>query len=225
MKTTTKNHALTGLFLLVVVGILILVNVLAGRLFVRADLTRDGLYSLSKGSKDLMAKLDDKVTATAYFTSDLPAPYNLHAQFVQDLFEEYAAYSKGRFTFEVKDPGTADENKTEMMQLGIPPVQIQEIKNDKFEVKQAFLGIVISYADKKEILPVIKSIDNLEYEMTSSIRKLVASKLKKVGFLAGHGEPSLTEDLKQAVELISKNYLTQAVDFSQRRKSRTTSTP
>lgn len=218
MKTTTKNHATTGLFLLVVVGILILLNVLASGLFSRADLTKEGLYSLSKGSKDLMAKLDDKVTATAYFSADLPAPYNQHARYVQDLFEEYAAYSKGHFTFEVKDPGTEETAKNEMMTIGIPPVQIQEIKNDKFEVKQAFLGIVVSYADKKEVLPVIKSVDNLEYELTSAIRKLTTSKLKKIGFLAGHGEPSLQEDLKQALSLIEKNYVTTAVDFSQKKE-------
>lgn len=206
MKQKATNKLSTGLFVLIVLGILVLVNLIGVRVFGRLDLTEDGRYSLSDASKNMMKNLDDKVHAKAYFTAELPAPYNSHTRFVRDLFEEYAAYSRGNFQFEFIDPGEDETVRQEMMLLGIPPVQIQEIRNDKFEVKQAFLGIVFYYADKKETIPVVRSTHNLEYEITSTIRKLTADNLKTVAFVQGHGEPVLREEIKKPLEYIEKNF-------------------
>ncbi len=214
MKQKSKAQLSTGVFILMVLGILVLVNVVSARLFGRLDLTENEMYSLSDASKGLMKHLDDQVFAKAYFTSDLPAPYNSHARFVKDLFEEYAAYSKGNFRFEFIDPGEDEEIKQKMMILGIPPVQIQEIQNDKFQVKQAFLGIVFYYADKKEIIPIVKNITSLEYDITSTIRKLTSDKLRVIGFLQGHDEPNPREEMKNALSQIEKNYKVQMVNLS-----------
>ena len=214
MKEKTKSLASTGVFIISVVGIIVLVNLVSIRLFGRLDLTDDKMYSLSDASKQLMNNLEDQILAKAFFTADLPAPYNSHTRFVQDLFEEYSAYSKGKFKFEFIDPGVDEAQKNEMMILGIPPVQIQEIRNDKFEVKQAFLGIVFYYADKKEVVPLVKSTAGLEYEFTSTLRKLTSEKLKVVGFSKGHGEPQPREEMKGAVQLLEKNYKVEEFDLS-----------
>ncbi len=212
MKHNVKTQASIGLFILTVVGILVLVNLVSVRLFGRLDLTENGMYSLSDASRNIMKNLDDKVHAKAYFTSDLPAPYNSHTTFVKDLFEEYAAYSKGRFTFEFIDPGEDETEKTNLMMLGIPPVQIQEIQDDKFQVKQAFLGIAFYYADRKEVIPVVKSTTGLEYEFTSTIRKLTSEKLSVVGFLQGHGEPNPNETMRQLMGELQKAYKVEMVN-------------
>lgn len=214
MRERSKTNISTGIFLITVVGILILVNIVSARLFGRVDLTEDGRYSLSDASKALMKSLDDQVMAKAYFTAELPAPYNSHTRFVEDLFEEYAAYAKGNFKYEFIDPGVDEDKKNEMMLLGIPPVQIQEIRNDKFEVKQAFLGIVFYYADKKEVIPLIRNTQGLEYEFTSTIKRLTSDKLKVVGFLQGHGEPNPKEEMKGVLQTLEKNYKVQMVDLT-----------
>lgn len=218
MSNASKKTGLTIGFMVVVTGILVLVNLISTSLFGRADLTQDKVYSLSDMSKNLMKSLDEQVFAKAYFTSDLPAPYNAHARFLKDLFSEYAAYSGGKFKFEFIDPSSDDKLKNEMMVLGIPAVNIQELKDDKFQVKQAFLGVAFYYLDKKEVIPLVKSTQGLEYELTSTLLKLTSDRLKTIGFLQGHDEPKPNEDMSQNTRQLERNYKVQAVDLGGDRK-------
>ena len=61
MSTTTAKHR-TLLTAGIILAILVLVNVISVRLFTRVDLTRNGMFTLSDASKDLMRSLDDRVT-------------------------------------------------------------------------------------------------------------------------------------------------------------------
>ena len=61
-------------FILLLGLILVVINLIGLNLFIRTDLTDDGVYSLSDASIDLVEGLDDPVTVTAFFTADLPAP-------------------------------------------------------------------------------------------------------------------------------------------------------
>ena len=217
-KKATSQQLSDGLFILIVVLIIVAVNIISTMLFGRLDLTENKMYSLSDASKNLMRNMDDKIFAKAYFTEGLPAPYNSHVEFVKDLFEEYSAYSGGKFKFEFIDPSEDENSQQNMMIQGIQPAQVQEIRNDKFEVIQAYLGIVFYYADKKEVIPFIRSATGLEYEITSTIRKLIADKLKIVGFLQGHEEPSPRETMKRTLVHIEKNYKLDIVNMTEGEK-------
>ena len=140
---------------LLVFGILILVNFISVRIFSRLDLTKAGVYTLSDASKNLVRNLDDRVTVKAYFTEELPSPYNNNRRQVLDILNEYKAYAKGNLHFEFINP-EGEKNEREAQQAGIPPVEVQVVKEDKFEVKRAFLGLVLMYEDKKEILSAVQ---------------------------------------------------------------------
>jgi hypothetical protein len=75
----------------IVAAILILLNFVSVRWFGRLDMTRNGQFTLADASKRLMQSLDDKVTVKAYFTEDLPAPYNNHRRVLLDQMNEYRA--------------------------------------------------------------------------------------------------------------------------------------
>src|SRR5512139_2738532 len=90
--------------LLVVAAILIVINLIGLRLFARADLTENKIYTLSKASRNVVASLADRMTVKAYFTKDLPPPYNSNARYVKDALEDYRAYGGGNFHFEFVDP-------------------------------------------------------------------------------------------------------------------------
>src|SRR5689334_501805 len=81
----------SGLLLLAV--ILILINLIANWVFFRFDLTQRNAYSLSPASKKLVKEIDDRVIIKAYFTPDLPSPYNTYARYARDLLTEYRAAS------------------------------------------------------------------------------------------------------------------------------------
>ena len=196
---------------LLVLGILILVNFISVRLFSRMDLTKAGVYTLSEASKNLVRTLDDRVTVKAYFTEDLPSPYNNNRLQVLDLLKEYKAYAKGNLHFEFINP-EGEKNERDAQQAGIPPVEVQIVKEDKFEVKRAFLGLVLLYEDKKELLPVVQNLGSLEYDISAAIKRLTSRAKKRIGLTTGHQEPEVTS-MQKANQDVSAQYEVVPVDL------------
>lgn len=206
-----RKHTIISL--LIILGIIIFVNIIAVRFFTRIDLTEDKIYTLSDASKNLVKSLDDKFLIKAYFTSDLPAPYNNNRRYLQDQLDEYRAYAGGNFQYEFIDPSKKEDLEQEAQKYGIPPVQVQVLKEDKLQVEKAYMGLVFLFGDKQERLPVIQSTSNLEYEISSSIKKMTTKELKKIGFLSGQGEPNL-QQMGRLQEMLSKQYEVTTVDLS-----------
>ena len=198
---------------LLIVGIIILVNIIAMQFFKRFDLTADKIFTLSDASKNLVKGLDDKFLVKAYFTSDLPPEYANNRRYLKDELDEYRAYSGGNFQYEFIDPSKKEDLEQEAQRYGIPPVQVQVLKQDKLQVQNAYMGLVFLYGDKQERLPVIQSTSNLEYEISSSIKKLTSKELKKIGFLTGQGEPNL-QALSKLEQILSKQYSVTPVDLA-----------
>lgn len=193
LKTTTRKNLKKEFFIYlgILILIIITVNFISNRLFTRIDLTKNKSYTLSGISKDIVKNLNDKVIIRAYFSDNLPAPYNNVSRDVKDLLSDYRSYSNGNLDYEFVS--TADESETnetekEAQKFGIQPVQLQVFENDKYEVKRVLMGMVINYIGKSETIPFVQNVSTLEYELTSKIKKLSTEKKKKIGFLAGHGE-------------------------------------
>jgi gliding-associated putative ABC transporter substrate-binding component GldG len=191
--------------LLIVVGIVIFVNIISVRVFTRLDLTSSRAFTLSEASKNLVRSLDDKFLVKAYFTSELPSPYNNHRRYVQDQLDDFRAYGGGNFEYEFIDPSKNPEIEEEAQRYGVPPVQVQVIKDDKFQAEKAYLGLVFLYGDKQERLPVVQALDKLEYDIAINVKKLTATKLPKIGFLTGHDEPGL-EKMEDFRQILSQQY-------------------
>jgi len=207
---TKKTQTL--LRVLLILGILILVNFISVRIFSRLDLTKSGVFTLSDASKNLVRNLDDRVTVKAYFTEELPEPYNNNRRAVLDILNDYKAYSKGNLHYEFINP-EGEKNEREAQQAGIPPVEVQIVKEDKFEVKRAFLGLVMMYEDKKEVLPVIRNLGSLEYDISSAIKRLTSREKKRIGYTTGHQETALTS-MQHANQELNAQYETVSVDLS-----------
>ena len=184
---TLKYGGNTLAFILVVFGIVALINFLSSRRFIRADLTADKRYTISQSTKKVLKRLDDIVTIDAYFSRQ-PARIAQLRQSVRDMLEEYRAFSKN-LQINFIDPATGDEaQKQQLRFIGIPEMQINVIEKDKAEIANVYMGIAILYADKKEVLPVVQTTANLEYDLTSAILKVTSKEIKTIGFLTGHDE-------------------------------------
>lgn len=201
----------------IIIGIIIVINVIAKRVFTRVDLTKNNSFTLSPVSKDIVANLEDKILVKAYFSNNLPPPYNNLRRQVQDILDDYRSYSKGNLNYEFLNPtsegeGEGNELDKEAQKYGIQPVQIQAMDNDKLEVKRAYLGLVFLYGGKQEVIPVIQSADNLEYEITNLIKKMNTVTKKKIGFVSGEGEVELSK-LAQIKGVLDEQYETTPVDL------------
>ena len=184
---TLKYSGNTLAFVLVVFGIVALINFLSSRRFIRADLTADKRYTISQSTKNVLDRLDDIVTVDVYFSRQPPRVAQIR-QSVRDMLEEYRAFSKN-LEINFIDPATGDEAlKQKLRFMGIPEIQVNVIEKDKAELANVYMGIAILYEDKKEVLPVVQTTANLEYDLTSAILKVTSKEVKTIGFLSGHDE-------------------------------------
>ncbi len=196
-----------------VAAVLVVVNLLSLAFFERWDFTDGKIYSLSDFSKKVMRDLDDVILVKLYFTEDLPAPHNATARYIKDQLYEYKAHSSGKMKFEIIDP-VKDEKEDEAAGLRIPAVQVNAIKKDKIELMRAYMGLAILFETRQEILPLIQSTRNLEYEITSAIKRITSDSMVTVGLLAGHGEPSAAEGLSIVSRALQKQSKIQPVTIN-----------
>ena len=157
--------------ILLIAGILLLINILSNQFFFRLDLTEDKQYTLSQATKDILKSLEDPVTVTAYFSKDLPADFAKTRRDFQDLLVEYSNLSKGMVNYEFISPET-DEDKQEAAQNGIQPLLINVREKDQMSQKQAFMGAVLKMGDEQTSIPFIQPGGAMEYDLSTSIKKL-----------------------------------------------------
>lgn len=172
----------------------------------RLDLTASKEYTLSQVSKDLLRNLQEPLLIRGYIsekTHPLLAP--LVPQ-IRDLLREYEIASGGKVTAEVVDPLEDPQIETEANQTyGIRPTPFQVAGRYEASVINSYFDILIRYGDQSEVLSfrdlieVISSpqgvdvrLRNLEYDLTSSVKKVV------FGF---QSVDSILAELEQPVQL------------------------
>ncbi len=174
-----------------VVGILILINYLANKIFFRLDLTDDNRFSLSQATKNIIKSLDEPVTITAYFSKKLPPDYaNLRRDF-KNMLTEYQNISKGMIVYEFVDPIEDESVEQQIQQKGIVQAQISGREKDEFKIQKAYMGAEVQMGDNSEVISILQSTEGMEYFLTTSIKKLSVQEKPMVGILQGHGEPGL----------------------------------
>jgi ABC-2 type transport system permease protein len=193
MHKRTRKATESVAFLGIIAAIVVLLNVLGIFFFGRADVTKNRLFSLSDGSLRVVAQLEDTLEVRAYFTKDLPPPFNATERYVRDLLDEYQAASKGKLSVRFINPDT-DETRQEAESDGVQRVAHQKIENDAVQVVEGYRGLVFSYLGETKALPAISGTEGLEYDITEAIKLLSGEKLK-VGVLSGHEGPTLAKGL------------------------------
>lgn len=215
MKTKIKDvktKSAATVLIIIVAAILLIINLISLNLFSRADLTDNNIYSLSSTSKELVGNLSDRLNVKAYMTEELPAPHNNDARYLKDLLDDYKAYSHGYLHYEFIDPVKTDKEQ-EAMGYRIPTLQFNIYRNDKTEFIKGYKGVVLLYGDKQEVIPFIENTDNLEYDLSSAIKKLSTSEIPSIAFTMGHGEPDMSKGLQWAYQLLQKEYRIQFLDL------------
>jgi len=191
---------------IIVLAIFVVVNFISSLYFARADLTEDKEFTVSDATKQILSGLEDLVTIKVYFSKKLP-PYLMNMRRrVNDLLEEYKAYSGGKVQFEFIDPADDPSLKQKMQFMGIPPVQLNVIEKDKAQVMTAYLGIAILYENKREVIPVVRNTENLEYQLTSGISKVTMKEVKTVGLLCLGDNFRAEENFTRLRQALEKQY-------------------
>ncbi|MCF8302303.1 MAG: GldG family protein [Bacteroidales bacterium] len=199
-----RKKAITSQLILII-GVVILVNILSEQFFTRVDLTEDQRYSLSNATENILNDLEEPVTITAYFTEDLPPQYAKVRRQFKDLLIEYDNRSRGMVVYEFINPNKEEDAEMKARQAGIQPVLINVREKDQMKQQRAYMGAVVQKGDDKEIIPFIQEGTSMEYNLSTSIKKLSVKNKPKVGLLQGHGEAPLS-DMQQVNQELSVLY-------------------
>lgn len=183
-----RKQYILGITLLTL--ILLELIILAYRHHVRLDMTRDHHYTLSKATREIVTNLDQPVTIIAYFSKKLPPDLLSVRQELINTLEDYKSISLGKVLYQVIDPNKDPELEKQAMREGISPVVVEIREKDQARQQKAYMGMVIKYGDKKEVVPYIAPNSSLEYLITMNIKKLTVTDKPKIAILQGYGCPT-----------------------------------
>jgi len=156
----------------------------------KVDITDQKLYTLSGGTKSILGKLNQPVTAKLYYakTAALKGPdqiryFNNYYQFVKALLEEYAAVSKGKFELEIIDPRPFSEDEVQALRYGLKRFPITQEEN-------FFFGLVLQtqFGVEKAIPFFSPDRENfVEYDISYLIDTAITRQKRKIGILSSIG--------------------------------------
>jgi ABC-type uncharacterized transport system involved in gliding motility auxiliary subunit/ABC-type transport system involved in multi-copper enzyme maturation permease subunit len=186
---------------------LLVVNLLGGYIGGRLDLSPGQAYTLSAGTRRVLAGLDDLVTIKVFASEELPTEVALMRRDVDDLLRDVRAAGHGRIRVIQRDPSSNDAARQDAQSLGIQPVQFNVIGQSELQVKQGYLGLAIQHGSETETVPFVQRTDDLEYRLISSIRNLTRTHKPAIGFVAdlsggtGTGYQQLQDQLGKSYEV------------------------
>lgn len=163
-------HAL-GLLLLSV--IFVSLNLFANVSFrsARLDLTQNNLFTLSDGTRNILAKLDEPITLKFYYSQELASEQpglRLYAGRVRDLLEEMTAAANGKLQLDIIDPEPFSESEDQAVAQGLVarPIKAGEI---------VYFGLVgTNKVDRVEVVPFFadEREQYLEYDLARLVHNL-----------------------------------------------------
>jgi len=182
--TDRSSRALIGLGLAVI--LFFAVNIFSNTAFksMQLDLTDDKLFTLSEGTKRVLASLDEPVDIRLYFSRALgersPDSARYHTR-VRELLLQYAEIADGeiRLTFENPEPFSSSEDRA--VAFGLEGIPVNEAGD------QGFFGLAATNStDDQVIIPFFATEREtfLEYDLTKMVQRLVNPTQKTVGLLS-----------------------------------------
>lgn len=121
-----SSAGLLALAVLVLVSTLVVDGVFKG---LRLDLTENKVYTLSEGSKKIVANLPSKVDLFFYFSHDATRDalgWRNYAKQVQEMLEEFEMASNGNIKLHVIEPEPFSEEEDQAAEYGLEAINITQ---------------------------------------------------------------------------------------------------
>ncbi len=180
-----SRTCLAVLALVLAAVILLSVNLAArqGLKLARADLTDNGLYTISDSTRKVLGGLSDPITVRLYYTPTLGerAPtYGQYAERIRNLLSVYENLSGGKVVVETIEPEPFSDAEDRAVAAGLQGVSLGAGQDT------AYLGIVgTNSTDDRQVIPfmALERADFLEFDLTKLVQKLSDPARKVVGLV------------------------------------------
>ena len=179
-----KNKKVFGLAVLALILVIVgATNYILSALSARVDLTAEQLYTLSPGSKAVLAKLDQKVTLKFFFSEsakDMPPSLKTYAEQVRDLLGEYERAGNGNVVIETYDPKQDSDEEEWAVKYGVEPQQANPFG------APIYFGLVVTCGTQEQTIPGFdpRMESTLENEITRHITRVAWPERPVVGVLS-----------------------------------------
>ena len=168
--------------LVLLAAIVVAADVILANLPLRADLTAERFYTLSDGSKAVLAKLDQDVTLKYYVSSsaaDMPMQLKTYAARVQNLLKEYERAAGGHVVLEAYDPKPDSDSEEWAQRYGIEPQTVNPFGSP------IYFGVVAVCGDNEQTLAQLspRTESTLEYDVTRLVTRVAWPEKPVVGVM------------------------------------------
>ncbi|HWM24308.1 MAG TPA: Gldg family protein [Chthoniobacterales bacterium] len=162
--------------------LLIAFNLIAAKGRQRIDLTAENAYTLSPGTRAILAKLDTPVQIRFYCTknvSAMPVFLTTYAQRVEDLLGEYRQASRGRIEVQRLNP-EPDSDAEDSARLD--GVEGQQLRTGE----KIYLGLSIGLLDQKQAISFLTPDRErlLEYDISRAIARVMTAEKPVIGVMS-----------------------------------------
>lgn len=165
----------------------------------RLDLTENRLYTLSQGSKNILAAIDEPIQLRYYYSAKLFADipqFKTYGDRVRDILGEYVAHSRGKLQLTVTDPEPFSEAEDQAVAYGIRQIPVGQTG------EMGYFGLVASNTtDDELVIPLFQPSreEALEYELTKIVYQLDNPRKRKLGVMSwlpgfGGSSPGMPAD-------------------------------
>ena len=179
--------------LILVLIVLVVINLSAGYVVCRWDMTADKQYSISQPTKTLLHSLDQPIEIMLLLDGELNPGFTRLKKATTELIEELSVYANnGLYTI------PATEKATQNL---IPTVIHERTHKGQTAQTTVYPYALVKYGEKIKAVELLKnrpglsgeenlnsSIENLEYAFAETIRSITQTEVDKIAFIEGHGE-------------------------------------
>ena len=186
------------------VVVVIVLNLIAGFVYTRLDLTEDQRYTLSQPAVEVVQKFDSPVIVDVLLDGNIPPEFSkLKTETIQ-LLESFASKNsniKYNLVDPLEDESQAQQTIAELQGLGLQPANVTVEENGKVSQELVFPWAMVNYRDNTVKVPLLKnklgstaedrinnSVQQLEYAFADAFTKLSITEKKSIAVIKGNGE-------------------------------------
>ncbi len=183
----------------------------------RFDLTQEKRYTLSDATIKVLESVEKPLTFDVYLDGDFPASFRQLQNETKFILEEFRKVNP-KIDFKFIDPIKTKMSKDTLAAMGMQPSILPDMKEGKMSEIVMFPYAAIQYNSKGTSIPLIvnlsginaseqlsKSIENLEYNFVSNIKRITADRKKNIGILINQDELR-PDEFRGFMEMALENY-------------------
>src|ERR1700729_3784910 len=151
---------------------------------VQLDLTQGKIYTLSPGTRQVLAALKEPVTLRLFYSRQLGSTvptYGTYADHVREMLRDYASLSGGKVRLEFYDPEPFSDTEDRAMAYGLQGVPLDQ------NGSQIYFGLAgTNLEDDERTIPFFQADRErfLEYDLTKLIYELSNPKRPVIGVMS-----------------------------------------